>query len=102
MSPLVSKPQPDLSKAENISHNKQQEEEDQESTETTVSSHVHLKPAHSIGTLDKEEVLRRIRQRKRANKVRSTLQGLVGMLFSSKTDDEKACVKWVDDAFAAP
>ncbi|KAJ8772618.1 hypothetical protein K2173_027795 [Erythroxylum novogranatense] len=76
--------------------------EDQENQETgnSVTSHVSIKPTHSSGTLDREVVLRRIRQRKRANKVRAVLQGLFGSSGSSKSD--KVSAKWVDDAFAAP
>lgn len=77
--------------------------EDQEDPEifNSVTSFVYIKPAHSTKTRDKEEVLRRIRQRKRANKVRGGLQGFLGWLFSSKSES-KVSAKWVDDAFAAP
>ncbi|KAJ9186649.1 hypothetical protein P3X46_002196 [Hevea brasiliensis] len=104
MSSLVSKSQPTLSEAENNTNNNnsREDEEDPEIlSAVTVTSHVRLKPAHSTQTLDKEVVLRRIRQRKRHNKVRAAVQGFFGLPVSSKTDN-KVSVKWVDDAFAAP
>ncbi|KDP38441.1 hypothetical protein JCGZ_04366 [Jatropha curcas] len=101
MSFLVWKTQPTLSEAENNSTNDTCTE-DQEDAENlnAVTSHVYLKPAHRNETLDKEMVLRRIRQRKRHNKVRATLQRLFGPPVSSKTDN--ISIRWVDDAFAAP
>ncbi|CBI19614.3 unnamed protein product, partial [Vitis vinifera] len=77
MSFLVSKPQPSSSDSEKITNSDDREDSD---TLLTVTSYLHLKPAQSSQTLDKDLVLRRIRHRKRVNK-------------------EK---KWVDDAFAAP
>ncbi|EEF52505.1 conserved hypothetical protein [Ricinus communis] len=102
MSFLVSKTQPALSEAENnAANNSTEDQEDQEMLcGARVTTHVHLKPAHSSQTLDKDVVLRRIRQRKCANKVRSVLQGFLGFPTSSKPD--KVSVRWVDDAFAAP
>ncbi|KAJ6940031.1 hypothetical protein NC651_006245 [Populus alba x Populus x berolinensis] len=78
MSSLVSKSQHSLSKPEDINNNTNTTK-DQEIL-NSVTSFIYLKPAHSTETRDKAEVLQRIRQRKRANKVR----------------------EWVDDAFAAP
>ncbi|KAK0577505.1 hypothetical protein LWI29_034173 [Acer saccharum] len=74
--------------------------EDQESL-NYVSSHLYLRPTHTSETLDKDVVLRRIRHRKRLNKVRNALQGFLGWSApTNKTD--KVSVKWLDDAFAAP
>ncbi|GAU14332.1 hypothetical protein TSUD_308920 [Trifolium subterraneum] len=76
-----------------------EEEEDQEETVISVTSQLFIKPKN----LDKEVVLRRIRHRKRMNKVRS----VVGAIFqgsSNNTGNDEAAVqhkKWVDDAFAA-
>ncbi|CAN0922143.1 hypothetical protein LINGRAHAP2_LOCUS32939 [Linum grandiflorum] len=67
---------------------------------TAISSQVHLKPTHTPGTLDKEVVLRRIRQRKRMNKVTGAIQGLFGFRPADKPNNVKP--DWVDDAFAAP
>ncbi|BFG17871.1 hypothetical protein CerSpe_041450 [Prunus speciosa] len=64
-----------------------------------VSSHVHIKPTHTSQPLDKDVVLRRIRQRKRVNRVRAALQAL---LISSPFSPPVHENKWVDDAFAAP
>ncbi|KAK3038170.1 hypothetical protein RJ639_029624 [Escallonia herrerae] len=51
-----------------------------------VTSHVYLKPVHSTEPLEKEVVLRRIRQR-----------------TDAKNNKVPVCkAKWVDDAFAAP
>ncbi|KAM7514170.1 hypothetical protein LguiA_003753 [Lonicera macranthoides] len=90
-------------------------DQDRINTESSshISSHIYLKPAHSSEPLDKEVVLRRIRQKRRANKFRASVQALFGSFLASKTDnnesngngkvvssvDEK---KWVDDAFASP
>ncbi|EXC07346.1 hypothetical protein L484_021254 [Morus notabilis] len=72
-----------------------------------VTSHLYLKPAHSSQTLDKEVVLQRIGQRKRANKLRAALQALIRLPTKPKsnTNDKKVSFpqkRWVDDAFAAP
>lgn len=100
MSSLVSKTEATLPNAEDITNNNTTEDQDDPETLNSVTKHVRLKHAHSTETLAKEEVLRRIRQRKGANKVRATVQALVGALFSSKTDT--VSIRWVDDAFAAP
>lgn len=47
--------------------------------------------------MDKEVVLRRIRQRKRVNKFRAALQALLSSPFSKTTPDNS----WLDDPFAA-
>ncbi|CAJ1973347.1 unnamed protein product [Sphenostylis stenocarpa] len=65
----------------------------------SVTRQLCIKPSHNSEKLDKEVVLRRIRHRKRMNKVRSALGGF---LFSTATTDAAAQgKKWVDDAFAA-
>ncbi|KAI5598274.1 hypothetical protein BDE02_02G120400 [Populus trichocarpa] len=101
MSSLVSKSQSSLSKPEGINNSTNTHTKDQEILINSVTSFIYLKPVHSTETRDKEEVLQRIRQRKRVNKVRDRLQGFLGWLFSSKSENEVS-VKWVDDAFAAP
>jgi hypothetical protein len=101
MSSLVSKSQSSLSKPEDINNSTDTHTKDQEILINSVTSFIYLKPVHSTETRDKEEVLQRIRQRKRVNKVRDRLQGFLGWLFSSKSENEVS-VKWVDDAFAAP
>lgn len=68
-----------------------------------VTTHIYLKPTHSTETLEKEVVLRRLRQRKRMGKVGTAVKALLSSPFASKPD--KVSVhhkKWVDDAFAAP
>ncbi|KAH1252411.1 hypothetical protein GmHk_04G009387 [Glycine max] len=65
----------------------------------SVTSQLCIKPIRNSEKLDKEVVLRRIRHRKRMNKVRSAVGAF---LFSSSTADASAQgKKWVDDAFAA-
>ena len=98
MASLVSKTE---TKAKKLAEEEEEEGEEGE-TENPVTSHVYLRPAHSSQSLDKEEVLQRIRQRKRANKVQAAFQALVRLSSSSKPN--KVSVphkKWVDDAFAA-
>ncbi|KAL9396631.1 hypothetical protein Peur_010884 [Populus x canadensis] len=103
MSSLVSESQSSLSKPEDTNNSTNTRTKDQEDPEilNSVTSFIYLKPVHSTETRDKEEILQRIRQRKRVNKVRDRLQGFLGWLFSSKSENEVS-VKWVDDAFAAP
>lgn len=97
MSSLPSENQPIAKNTEELD---QQEESDQ-----LVSSHLYLKPAHATGTLNKAVVLRRIRHRKRVNRVKSAVQTLLGSPFASAADQNKSSatrIRWVDDAFAAP
>ncbi|KAL2242052.1 UNVERIFIED_CONTAM: hypothetical protein Sindi_0323200 [Sesamum indicum] len=86
-----------------VAQNKDQDDEDNPAG--LVTSHLYLKPAHATGTLDKAVVLRRIRHRKRVNKVKSAVQALLSSPFASNADDKKTSVvriRWADDAFAAP
>ncbi|KAF9668625.1 hypothetical protein SADUNF_Sadunf14G0023200 [Salix dunnii] len=102
MSSLACKTQSAPSESEqNISNPTTSEDQEDPEIFNSVTTLVYIKPAHSTKTRDKEEVLQRIRQRKRANKVRGSLQGFLGRLFSSKSEN-KVSAKWVDDAFAAP
>lgn len=90
---------------------------DQDGTNTEnpshISSHIYLKPAHSSDPLDKQVVLRCIRQKKRANKFRASVQALFSSFLASNTDNNESNgnskvvnsveeKKWVDDAFASP
>ncbi|KAH7567335.1 hypothetical protein ACOSP7_010831 [Xanthoceras sorbifolium] len=81
--------------------------EDQEDPESSnsVSSHLYLRPIHTSETLDKDAVLRRIRHRKRLNKVRNALRGFLGWSARPAETNKVSSFyekKWVDDAFAAP
>uniref|UniRef100_A0A2N9G0R5 Uncharacterized protein n=1 Tax=Fagus sylvatica TaxID=28930 RepID=A0A2N9G0R5_FAGSY len=101
---IVSKLQPTVvdANAENMNIIAVDEEQEVPETQNPVTSHLYIKPTHSTQPLDKEVVLRRIRQRKRVNKVKATFQALVSSPFSAKPD--KVSVhkkKWADDAFAA-
>ncbi|CDP07590.1 unnamed protein product [Coffea canephora] len=78
MSSVVSKKHSNPSEPEK---NAEDLEESNHQPSRAVTSHLQLKPAHSAGTLDKEVALRRIRRRKRVNKIKKA---------------------WADDAFAAP
>ena len=88
----------------NNNNNYVDEEQEVPVTYNLVTSHHHIKPTDPTQTLDKEVVLRRIRQRKRVNKWKAMVQALVSSAFSAKP--EKAVSvhgkKWIDDAFAAP
>lgn len=53
-------------------------------TPNFVSTHLYIKRIPSTQALDREVVLRRIRQRRRANKVRSIFQLLFGFPFLNK------------------
>ncbi|OWM74476.1 hypothetical protein CDL15_Pgr003979 [Punica granatum] len=82
------------------------EEEEDVPENLLVSTHVYIKPVHSSEQLDREVVLRRFRQRKRANRVRSALARLFVSPFREKADGKAVKPdqpkRWVDDAFAAP
>lgn len=70
-----------------------------------VSTHLYVRPVHSSQALDKEVVLRRIRQRKRVNKVRAALHSFLGMpgkKVATPPTNQNPAKKWIDDAFAAP
>ncbi|KAI3460272.1 hypothetical protein Pfo_016935 [Paulownia fortunei] len=102
MCSLLSKKQPNSNSE--IGNNKEEDQQEEENP-GLVTSHLYLKPAHTTGTLDKAVVLRRIRHRKRVNKVKSAVQALLSSPFASNTDDKKTSVhliRWADDAFAAP
>lgn len=66
-----------------------------------VSTHIRIKRTHATQTLDREVILRCIRQRRRANKVRSVFQLLFGLPFLSKKHDGNADQD-PDDASTAP
>ncbi|KAL6215935.1 hypothetical protein ACLB2K_015361 [Fragaria x ananassa] len=86
--------------AVSISSTNLREEHDGETYDSSnVSTLLYLKPTHTSETLDKEVVLRRIRQRKRVNKLRAALQSLLTSPVLPSAHEKK---KWVDDAFAAP
>ncbi|KAG7594376.1 hypothetical protein ISN45_Aa01g031320 [Arabidopsis thaliana x Arabidopsis arenosa] len=74
-----------------------------EDTETPdfVSTHICIKRIHTTQTLDREVILRRIRQRRRANKVRSVFQLLFGFPFTSKKHESNAD-QVPDDASTVP
>jgi len=75
----------------------------------SVTSQLCIKPVrNSENNMDKEVVLRRIRHRKRMNKVRSAVGTFLRSPFSSNknttTDASSLQVqgkRWIDDAFAA-
>ena len=68
----------------------------------TVTSQVSITAGRKASNLEKEVVLRRIRQRRRMNKVRSAFQAFLSSPFSSsKTEEQPQCKRWLDDPFAA-
>lgn len=102
MASLIPKTQPTISEVDD----KTNTTGDQEDTENlnSLTTHLLLRPIHTSQKLEKDEVLRRIRHRKRMNKLKTTVQGLFSRPQSAKTTGTvSACeLKWVDDAFAAP
>ncbi|KAJ4966319.1 hypothetical protein NE237_018168 [Protea cynaroides] len=102
---IVSKKQPTLSEEGTVMEVVVEEREETE-TPNTVTRHLYLKPAHTSETLDKDQLLRRIRHRKRVNKFRNALLALLRSPFSSSSGvPDKVPVhheSWLDDAFSAP
>ncbi|KAH6756542.1 hypothetical protein C2S52_010097 [Perilla frutescens var. hirtella] len=86
--------------------NKEEDRQEEDGGDgVVISSQLYLKPAHTTGTLDKAVVLRRIRHRKRVNKVKSAVKTLLSSPFASAADENKNSaprIRWADDAFAAP
>ncbi|XXG49289.1 hypothetical protein AAC387_Pa02g3510 [Persea americana] len=80
-------------------------EEQVPGTRKPVTSCLYIKPHPASDperqrvSLDKDVVLRRIRHRKRVNKVQNVLQALLTAPVSDVSADERL---WLDDAFSAP
>ena len=70
-----------LAKSNNKGENKIPEDNE---TPDFVSTHIYIRRIPSTQALDREVVLQRIRQRRRANKVRSVFQLLFRFPFLSK------------------
>lgn len=88
----------------NISETKDKKEDDEqeENENPSITTHLSLKRCHTGDTLDKNVVLRRIRHRKRVNKIKSAVQGLFRSPLTSNTNKtSNPQIKWADDAFAA-
>ncbi|KAF5204011.1 Histone-lysine n-methyltransferase [Thalictrum thalictroides] len=79
---------------------------DHEETETlnTITRHLYLKPTHTTESIDKDVILRRIRNRRRVNKVQSVLQAMFGSPSSEKAVDKVTMPSqmWLEDTFSAP
>ncbi|KAJ4701850.1 Histone-lysine N-methyltransferase [Melia azedarach] len=103
MTERISKNEPTLAEPDSNSINEDQEEQENLNS-SYITSHLYLRPIHnSQTTLDRDAVLRRIRHRKRMNKVRNAIHGFFGWSVSVKTDKVSVRhMKWVDDAFSAP
>nr|DAD40582.1 TPA_asm: hypothetical protein HUJ06_014905 [Nelumbo nucifera] len=71
-------------------------------TNVPVTTRLYLKPSRTSETLDKDDVLRRIRHRKRVNKVRNALQALLNSPLPGRMDDFLQEERWLEDAFSAP
>ncbi|CAI9777801.1 unnamed protein product [Fraxinus pennsylvanica] len=95
----------DLSSISETKNEKQDDNEEEESENPSITTHLYLKPCHTHDTLDKNVVLRRIRHhRKRVNKVKSAVQGLFSSPtpFASNTNKTPSPqIKLADDPFAA-
>ncbi|KAL5987194.1 hypothetical protein ACLOJK_041191, partial [Asimina triloba] len=96
-------------KADSESRYSQEQEESGTLLDGGVTSFLCLKPRgpqeQPRGVLDKDVVLRRIRQRKRATKVRSAIQAVVGGISLSAVEvgaEREWERRWPDDAFSAP
>ncbi|XP_017698840.1 uncharacterized protein LOC108511386 [Phoenix dactylifera] len=77
--------------------------------QNSVTSCIYLKPDEGGGaaaarrSLDKEMVLRRIRQRKRVNQIRAAIQSLLRASPDlGEKDGEPPSSWWLDDVFSAP
>jgi hypothetical protein len=87
-----------------VGGNRGTEEEEEEESVFNVTSQLFLKPIENCKNLDKEVVLRRIRHRKRMNKVRAAVGAIFLGSSANNTENGDAYVqhkRWVDDAFAA-
>ncbi|GAB4825571.1 hypothetical protein Ancab_008445 [Ancistrocladus abbreviatus] len=89
---------------------KQLEEEDDEDIQAITNRLVLVKPGQA-NKLDKDIVLRRIRHRKRVNRLKNAAHALFTSPFSATTSSKSSKPemasdvkpqRWVDDAFAAP
>ncbi|KAG8389982.1 hypothetical protein BUALT_Bualt01G0036000 [Buddleja alternifolia] len=106
----IYKKQPNINN-KNSENKEEKEDQREEENPSNITTYLCLKPPpppHTTGTLDKEVVLRRIRHRKRVNKVKSAVQALLSSPFASDHVDSNnkissvPRIKWADDAFAAP
>lgn len=89
--------QPSFSVSEKLVDTNHQEYEDTKALGASpISSQLYLKP--SAQAMDKDVILKRIRHHKTLNKVRNTIQALVG----SRLEQEQQ--KWLDpdDIFSSP
>ncbi|KAE9609396.1 hypothetical protein Lal_00020223 [Lupinus albus] len=98
-----------------VSKRKEKEEEDDDEGEyedDAVTRELCIKRIENGGIMDKEVIMRRIRQRKRVNKVRAALGTFLTSPFTTNKDKHKTegngnnpspvhQNRWVDDAFAA-
>ncbi|KAF3446252.1 hypothetical protein FNV43_RR11431 [Rhamnella rubrinervis] len=101
MSSMVSKTQTNSREAKAIVTNDMVQEPE---TQNPVTSHLYIKPTHSTEPLDKEVVLRRIRRRKRVNKLRAALEAFFSPFLQkpNKASMPESDKKWMGDDFAAP
>nr|DAD46885.1 TPA_asm: hypothetical protein HUJ06_016822 [Nelumbo nucifera] len=63
---VSSKTHPTFSESEKIDYSGDREDPE---TQNPITSRLYLKPSHASETLDKDDVLRRIRHHKRVNKI---------------------------------
>ncbi|KAI4987039.1 hypothetical protein ZWY2020_019839 [Hordeum vulgare] len=69
-----------------------------------VTSRLYLhRPGPGAGALEKDAVLRRIRHRRRANRLRDTLRSLLVLQQQAAPEPEEGeRPAWLDDAFTSP
>ncbi|KAL9231585.1 hypothetical protein vseg_006796 [Gypsophila vaccaria] len=73
------------------------EDDDDNNNNNNISSCLYLKQHDPTKKVNRDVILRRIRHRKRVNKVKTAVEALFSSPFSTTAPQ-----KWVDDAFAAP
>uniref|UniRef100_A0A0D9Y126 Uncharacterized protein n=1 Tax=Leersia perrieri TaxID=77586 RepID=A0A0D9Y126_9ORYZ len=68
-----------------------------------ITSCIYLhRPEPGAGALDKDAVLRRIRHRRRANRLRESLQSLLLTAAPETAEKDGERLTWLDDAFSSP
>ncbi|KMS96585.1 hypothetical protein BVRB_8g201550 [Beta vulgaris subsp. vulgaris] len=72
-----------------------------------ITSQICLKAIHPSQKMDKDVILRRIRHRKRVNKVKNAVEALFKFPYTSAAttnlkEDRVEFQGWVNDAFTAP
>ncbi|KAF7057024.1 hypothetical protein CFC21_064372 [Triticum aestivum] len=80
------------------------QEDEGDAAAVRVTSRLYLhRPGPGAGPLEKDAVLRRIRHRRRANRLRDTLRSLLVLQQHAAPEPEDGeRPAWLDDAFTSP